>query len=72
MNHPIRNGLISTVIGGVGILARGASNLSKGEANAHYTPSSTNNLVGILFSILFWGGILLVIYGLIIKFSSKD
>jgi len=72
MKHPIVTGLLSVMAGGIGVLGHGASNLSRGEANTSYTPSSANNFTGTVFSILFWGGILLIIHGLIIQFTSKD
>lgn len=64
-------GFISAIIGGIGIFAHGLVNLGKGEANAHYSPSAMNNLAGYAFSILFWGGIVLIIVGIIMKLLNK-
>jgi hypothetical protein len=68
----IKYGIISFLIGGIGILSRGFGNLGKGEANGSYSPSATNNLAGFIFSVLFWGGMVLVVIGIISWFTSKS
>lgn len=69
--RPVTYGFVCALIGGIGILNRGLGNLSKGEASSAYTPSFSNNMMGYVFSVLFWGGILLIILGLVIKLFSK-
>lgn len=67
----LKYGIIGFIVGGIGILSRGFGNLSKGEAKASYSPSTLNNLTGHVLSVLFWGGILLIIIGIISRFTSK-
>jgi len=67
----IKYGIISALIGLVGGISRGTSNLSKGEASASYNPSSANNFLGYVFSLLLWGGILLIIVGIIFRLKNK-
>jgi hypothetical protein len=48
----VKYGIISFIIGVIGVFAHGLENLGKGEASASYHPSAANNLAGYVFSIL--------------------
>jgi hypothetical protein len=71
MKSPLLTGFFSALVGGIGILVHGLNNLSKGEANASYAPSALSNTVGIILSLLFWGGVLLMIYAFITHFTNR-
>ena len=68
----VKYGIISLIIGLIGGLAHGAGNLSRGEASASYHPSAVNNFAGYVFSILLWGGLLLIVMGIIFNLTNKN
>lgn len=68
----VRYGIISFIIGVIGAFSHGAVNLNKGEASASYHPSTANNLAGYVFSILLWGGLLLIVAGIISNLTNKS
>ena len=48
----VKYGIVSFIVGAIGVLAHGAKNLSKGEASASYQPIAANGLAGTVFSVL--------------------
>ena len=68
----VKYGIISFIIGVIGVISHGAENLSKGEASASYQPSALNNVAGTVFSILMWGGLLLIVMGIIFNLANKN
>ena len=68
----IKYGVASFLIGLIGGLSHGATNLSRGEASASYAPSAANNVAGYVFSILMWGGLLLIVMGIISKLTNRN
>ncbi len=68
----VKFGIMSFIFGVIGVFARGLENLGKGEASSSYLPSALNNVVGSVFSILMWGGELLIVMGIIFKLTNKN